>query len=198
MRSPPTSPAQGQTAMKPVSTMSRLELAAFISSEFHRRRINVVLSGGSCVSIYSGEKYVSMDLDFVNAGFAKHSAMRATMAYLGFSEENRYFRHPDTDLLVEFPSGPLAIGEEPVTQIHEISTSTGVVRLITATDCVKDRLAWYYHDNDRECLEQAVLVAAFNAVDLDEIKRWSAVEGGQDAFERIKHRLQGIAEQGNP
>ena len=50
--------------------MSRLELAGFIGAEFKRRRINVVLSGGSCVSIYSQEKYVSMDLDFVNAAFS--------------------------------------------------------------------------------------------------------------------------------
>ena len=56
--------------MKPIRVMSRLELAALVGAEFRRRKINVVLSGGSCVSIYSQEKYVSMDLDFVNAGSA--------------------------------------------------------------------------------------------------------------------------------
>jgi len=56
--------------MKPISGMNRLELAAFISTAFQSNSINVVLSGGSCVSIYSEEKYVSMDLDFVNARFA--------------------------------------------------------------------------------------------------------------------------------
>ena len=69
--------------MKPVSDMNRLELAAFIAAEFQRRRINVVLSGGSCVSIYSAGKYVSMDLDFVNAGFAKRAAIKETMEFLG-------------------------------------------------------------------------------------------------------------------
>lgn len=181
--------------MKPVSRMSRLELAAFIAAEFRRRKINVVLSGGSCVSIYSAEKYVSMDLDFVNAGFAKRAAIRETMEFLGFSGENRYFRHPDSALLVEFPAGPLGVGEEPVKQIDEISTETGIVRIISATDCVKDRLAWYYHDNDTECLEQAVLVAANNDVDVGEIARWSAVEGKQEAFGGIKHRLTGGAQQ---
>jgi hypothetical protein len=176
--------------------MSRLELAAFIAAEFRRRKINVVLSGGSCVSIYSAEKYVSMDLDFVNAGFAKRVAIRETMEFLGFSEENRYFRHPDTELLVEFPPGPLGVGEEPVKQIDEISTDTGVVRIISTTDCVKDRLSWYYHDNDTECLEQAVLVAAANAVDIGEIERWSAVEGKQSAFAGIRQRLQRGAQQG--
>jgi hypothetical protein len=41
----------------------------------------------------------------------------------------------------------------------------------------------------RECLEQAVLVASTNDVDIEEIERWSAVEGKQEAFEGIKHRL---------
>ena len=175
--------------MKSVASMTRLELAAFVAEEFRRRKINVVLSGGSCVSIYSGEKYVSMDLDFVNAGFVKRAAIREAMESLGFTEENRCFRHPDAKLLVEFPPGPLGVGQEPVKRIDEIATQTGVVRIISPTDCVKDRLAWYYHDNDRECLEQAVLVAASNEVDLEEIKRWSAVEGMRDAFASIKHRL---------
>lgn len=175
--------------MKPVSEMNRLELAGFIAAEFCRRKINIVLSGGSCVSIYSGEKYVSMDIDFVNAGFAKPAVIRETMEFLGFTEENRYFRHPDTELLIEFPPGPLSVGEEPVKQIDEISTDTGVVRIISATDCVKDRLAWYYHDNDTECLEQAILVATSNDIDIREVERWSTAEGKRDAFDGIKRTL---------
>ena len=179
--------------MKPVARMTRLELAAYIATECHRRKIDVVLSGGSCVSIYSREKYVSMDLDFVNAGFTKFARICETMELLGFSEENRYFRHADTDLLVEFPPGPLGVGEEPVKQIDEITTDTGVVRIISPTDCVKDRLVWYYHDNDTECLEQAVLVATGNDVDLEEIERWSGVEGRREEFGAIKYRLEGKA-----
>lgn len=175
--------------MKPLSDMTRLELAAFIGAEFKRRNINVVLSGGSCVSIYSQEKYVSMDLDFVNAAFTKRPQIVSAMTALGFAEKNRYFAHPDTAYLIEFPPGPLGIGEEPVRQIDEITTSTGVVRIISPTDCVKDRLSWYYHGNDTECLEQAVLVAQANDIDMQEVKRWSVAEGMGPRFEKIKERL---------
>jgi len=175
--------------MKPIVDMTRLEFAAFVAAEFRRRKINVVLSGGSCVSIYSREKYVSMDLDFVNEAFAKRPLIKTAMESLGFREENRYFRHPDTEFLVEFPPGPLGVGEEPVKQIDEISTDTGVLRIISPTDCVKDRLTWFYHDNDTECLKQAVLVAETNDVDITEIERWSKVEGKSPMFDRIKHRL---------
>lgn len=175
--------------MKPIYRMNRLELAAFVAEAFRRRKINVVLSGGSCVSIYSSEKYVSMDLDFVNAGFTKRSVISEVMKSLGFKEENRCFHHPDSHLLVEFPPGPLGVGEEPVKQINEITVETGTVRIISPTDCVKDRLAWYYHDNDTECLEQALLVATTHPVDIHEIERWSAVEGKSQAFSKIKHRF---------
>ena len=175
--------------MKPVAEMTRLEFAAFVAAEFRRRNINVVLSGGSCVSIYSQEKYVSMDLDFVNAGFTKRLRIKEAMECLGFLEENRYFRHPAAAFLVEFPPGPLAVGEEPVKQIDEIKTATGIVRIISPTDCVKDRLTWYYHSNDTQCLQQAILVANTHPVDLAEIERWSKAERKHDAFVQIKGRL---------
>jgi hypothetical protein len=175
--------------MKQIRDMTRLELAAFIGAAFRNRKIDIVLSGGSCVSIYSQEKYVSMDLDFVNAGFAKRAAIRTAMESLGFHEENRYFRHPDSNLLVEFPPGPLGVGDEQVKQIDEIEVSTGILRIISSTDCVKDRLAWFYHDNDTECLEQAVLVAEANDIDISEIERWSEVEGKSGKFGQIRERL---------
>jgi hypothetical protein len=178
--------------------MTRLEFAAFVAAEFRRRKINVVLSGGSCVSIYSQEKYVSMDLDFVNAGFTKRPQIKAAMEALGFHEKNRYFQHPNATFLVEFPPGPLAVGEEPVKQIDEIKTTTGIVRIISPTDCVKDRLSWYYHNNDTQCLQQAILVSTANTVDLTEIERWSHTEGKIGVFHRIKNSLTGGGILGSP
>ena len=175
--------------MKPISEMTRLELACLVSSAFQESGIDVVLSGGSCVSIYSEEKHVSMDLDFVNAAFTKRDRIRSVMNSLGFKEESRYFRHPETDLLVEFPPGPLGVGDEPVKQVDELETETGVLRIISPTDCVKDRLIWYYHDGDTECLRQAILVAEHNAIDLDEIGRWSGVEGKTDLFKEILQKF---------
>jgi hypothetical protein len=176
--------------VKPVRDMTRLELAGFIAGELRGRNINVVLSGGSCVSIYSRGKYVSMDLDFVNVAFAKRGLIVAAMESLGFHEENRYFRHPDSDVLIEFPPGPLGVGEEPVKQIVDMETGVGTLRIISPTDCVKDRLSWFYHAQDTECLEQAILVAQGNEIDLKEIARWSMVEGKGEAFEQIRKRLQ--------
>jgi hypothetical protein len=171
--------------MKPVVKMSIGELAAYISTHLRGLGIEVVLSGGSCVSIYGTGKYVSMDLDFIDTRFAATREIREAMSVIGFMPENRYFKHPETNLLVEFPSGPLAVGKEPVGAINKIDFSTGVLWILSPTDCIKDRLADYYHWHDLQSLEQAILVAQSNNVDLNEVKRWSKAEGMSDAFARI-------------
>ncbi len=177
--------------MKRIGEMSRADLAAFIQEHLRATGIDVVLSGGACVSIYSQGKYLSMDLDMIHTGLLapKRSTIREVMKNLGFSEEGRYFKHPDTELFVEYPKGPPAVGQEPVKDIHELRTATGMLRIISPTDCVKDRLTWYYHDRDRQCLNQAIAVAQSNPIDLKEVKRWSAGEGKSKEFEQIREQL---------
>ena len=86
--------------------MTQGELAAFVQSHLREKGIDVVLSGGASVSIYSSNRYVSLDLDLVNPYFAKRRALRETMQEIGFHEEGRHFKHPDTQFFVEFPPGP--------------------------------------------------------------------------------------------
>jgi len=175
--------------MKSIKRMTNAELAAFIESHLLERGIDVVLSGGACVSIYSNGKYVSMDLDLIDIYLERRSKIRKAMQEIGFSEEGRHFIHPDTDFFVEFPAGPLSVGEEPVKKVDEHKLATGILRIISPTDCVKDRLAAYYHWNDAQSLEQAILVAQAKKIDLKEIERWSKVERKLVEFEHFEDRL---------
>jgi hypothetical protein len=175
--------------VKAIKEMSIPELAAFVQSGLRDKGIDVVLSGGACVTIYSENKYVSMDIDLVNNHFASRREIREAMLVLGFEEHGRHFMHPDSDLFVEFPAGPLSIGEEPVKEVREIRFDTGLLRIISPTDCVKDRLAAYYHWNDAQCLEQAVLVSDSVSIDLNEVERWSKAEGKGQEFSKIRHRF---------
>jgi hypothetical protein len=45
---------------------------------------------------------------------------------------------------------------------------------------VKDRLAAWFHWNDRQSLSQAVLVAKSQPVDLDDVRAWASAEGADD------------------
>jgi hypothetical protein len=174
-----------------IAEMSRADLGAFVQEHLRSRGIDVVLSGGACVSIYSHDQYVSMDLDMIHTSLMKpkRKSFRDAMGELGFAEYGRYFKHPDTKLFVEFPAGPPAVGEEPVKEIQERHEATGVLRIISPTDCIKDRLTGFYHDNDHQCLAQAILVAQQNAIDIDEIGRWSKGEGKLDVFRQIREQL---------
>lgn len=176
--------------MRSVKDMSMGELAAFICRHLQRQGIDVVLSGGSCVSIYTENKYVSLDLDFIEVRAGSRRKLKKVLQELGFSEKNRYFISEETDISLEFPPGPPSVGKEPIKEVKVLNFSTGELRIISPNDCVKDRLAAYYHWGDRQSLEQAVLVAKDNHVDLDELERWSQVEGKLTAFQEIRKRLE--------
>ena len=175
--------------MIPIGDMTLIELAAFVQSHLREKGIDVILSGGASVTFYSYSKYVSSDIDLVNTYFVSRRVIRESMHEIGFYEVGRTFQHSETQFFVEFPPGPLSVGKEPVHQIDEHELSTGILRIISPTDCVKDRLANYYHFDDLQCLEQALLVANTNTIDLEEIERWSRVEGKSDDFNLIRDRF---------
>jgi hypothetical protein len=175
--------------MKPIREMTGAEFAAFVQGHLRENGINLVLSGGACVSIYSNGKYVSKDLDFVGTHFTRLREVRAAMKQIGLMEEERYFRHPDSEFFVEILPGPLAVGQEPVKMVAECKVVTGTLRMISPTDCVKDRLTAYYHWNDLQSLEQAALVAENSDIDIQEVERWSKAEGKFKEFRRVRDRL---------
>lgn len=153
------------------------DLAIFLCDFLARKGIDTVLSGGACVSIYTENKYLSYDLDFVLLDYSQKKRIRGILEELGFKPEGRHFRHSDTPFIVEFLPPPLSVGEEPVKQILNIEENERKLKLLSPTDCVKDRLAAYYHWNDRPALEQAVMVGLSQSIDQNEIERWSSHEG---------------------
>lgn len=177
--------------MKPIKKMTQAEVGAYVQSHLRQRGIDVVLSGGAVVGIYSKGMYVSQDLDMVRGWGATRKAIAKVLEEIGFEDTRaRYFKHADSEHLIEFPPGPLMVGAEPVRQVDEITLSTGMLRIISPTDCVKDRLAAYFHFKDRQGLVQAMMVAKGNKVDLEEIRRWSESEGKLGEFNKFLLELE--------
>jgi hypothetical protein len=167
------------------------EVAALVCTTLERHGISVVLSGGAVVSIYSNQEYVSFDLDFVPLGLARK--VEHAMESMGFEKQQRHWRHPRSRYWVEFPSGPVAIGGEAIREFAERQYATGVLRLLRPTECVMDRLSWYFHAADAQCLEQAVRVARLHPVDLRRIERWARGERphGSARFHEFRRQLEG-------
>lgn len=172
--------------MKSIGEMSMEELAGFICEQLRSAGVTVTLTGGSCVQIWSEGGYMSHDLDFIEDGPVARNTLRGVLRPLGFVEQGRHFAHPSSEWIVEFPTGPLMVGEERIERFSERRTAVGVLRLLTATDCVKDRLAAFYHWNDRQSLEQAILVARAQRVDLADVRRWSIAEGHLQKFSQFR------------
>ena len=59
---------------------------------------------------------------------------------------------------------------------NTISSNFGQIKILSPTDCVKDRLAAYIYWDDKQSLEQAIMVTRDQIVDIDEIKRWAKEE----------------------
>ena len=167
--------------------LAREEVAAIVCDALDRSGIEVVLSGGAVVCIYSDNEYESYDLDFIRTGLARK--VDPVMVGLGFQKRGRHWKHPDSEFWVEFPPGPVQLGELVVTEFAERHTPVGTLRILTPTDSVMDRLAGFYHWNDAQCLDQAVAVAIRHPIDLDRIRDWSEAESSSRKFEDFRSRL---------
>jgi hypothetical protein len=174
--------------MKSVKDMSMEELGAYVCSALEKEGVDTVLSGGSCVEIYSHGRYTSDDIDLIDRFNGGHRKIKEVMIKLGFREHKmkRYFVHDDTTLFIEFPRGPLGVGDAPISHIVERKSETGILKLLTPTDCIKDRLAGYYHWDDEQNLEQAVWVACDNSFDMLAVEQWSEKEKKMEKFLKFK------------
>jgi hypothetical protein len=170
------------------------ELAAIVCSALEAAGIVATLSGGAAVTIYANNEYVSGDLDFVTHG--RIAAIAAALAPLGFVRMPgvRQLRHPDTDLYVEFPPGPLSFGETTVDygDAAVLETAYGALRIVTPTQLVMDRLAAYVHWHDGQSFDQAVMVARHQDLDWDQLRRWASLEGlAPDVLDSLTDKLSG-------
>ena len=176
--------------MKPVAEMTQAELAAYVQGHLRDKGIEVVLSGGAVVAIYSDGEYVSEDIDLVNARGANPSQIEEAMIEIGFSRTGRHFEHSDTEYYVEFPPGPLTVGVRIIDSLSEIEFDTGTLRVLSPLECVLDRLAHFYHWGDRQALVQARMVASRHQIDLGEVEKWSEAEGKHKEFREIRELLE--------
>lgn len=160
--------------------MSLKDFAITVAEILKTKNIDVILTGGAVVSIYSEGKYISKDVDFLSA--TDHQIIKTVMLDANFKNLGKDFYHEDTEFSVEFPGSKLVIGDEPMKPEGKIKSGKFVLKLLSPTQCVMDRLAAFYHWKDRQSLEQAVMVAKNHPVKLSKIKKWSDDEGMKDKY----------------
>lgn len=169
--------------MKKIEKLNQAELAAYIQLALAKEGIHMILTGGAVVAIYTKGQYSSLDIDLVGNGFESDRVIKLVMKELGFSRPGKHFTHPKSKYLVEFVAGPPSVGEEPIRSTKTLSLSSGKLKMISPTDCVKDRLAAFFYWHDRNSLKQAVMVARAQHVKQSEIKGWAKKEGKENEYQ---------------
>lgn len=162
-----------------------------MAEALERAGIRAVLTGGACAAIYTAGGYQSEDVDFVLQSAPSQVDLDQAMASIGFRRRGDQYFHRKTRFFVEFPAGPLGIGRDiSLTAVkRKIGAAGPAIRLLSATDSCRDRLAAFYHWNDRQSLDAAVRIALKNRIDINRIRSWSAREHASEGFKTFTREL---------
>lgn len=172
-------------------TCTEEELWKYVAAHLKSRNIDSVLVGGAVVSIYTEGAYESGDLDLILTDYFVKNLPEA-MKEIGFEKKKtRHYVHPEcSHLYIEFPKGPLEIGDDFSIKPDEVEVDGKKIKILSPTDCVKDRLATYIYFKDRVGMEQALMVARKHPVNLESIQRWCKKENSESTFEEFQKGLQ--------
>ncbi|MGC1379984.1 MAG: hypothetical protein WA814_03030 [Candidatus Baltobacteraceae bacterium] len=100
-----------------------------------------VLTGGSAATYYAPESYQSRDADFVIEFSADRAHAAEAVRQLGYREVGGTYHHSTSPFTLEFPPGPLAIGDDLVHSYETVKREDEVLYVLSRTDSLRDRLA---------------------------------------------------------
>lgn len=164
--------------------MSRKQFAAAVVKQLTDDGIIAVLVGGACVSIYTNNRHESKDLDFISPDSV--DAITASLAKIGFERKNRYYIHPNSELYVEFPTGPIAIGHvKPVKPEGKLKVGNTIIKMLSPTQSVMDRLSSFFYFADRRSLIHAIWICERHPVNIAKVKAWAEKEKMPEKFEQF-------------
>ena len=170
------------------STLAQVAVA--VGDALRRHKIHAVLTGGACASLYTSGAGISDDVDFVLSGHVTRERLDEAMTAAGFKRRKEHYVHPGVPFYVDFPRGPLAVGSDLGVRPVRRHDRHGETLTLSATDACRDRLAAFYHWNDRQSCAVAVRIALENVVGLARIRRWSTEERATDKFEEFRRQLE--------
>jgi hypothetical protein len=182
--------------MQDFSKSSITELAAIVAAHLGDRDIQVVLVGGLAVELYSENVYLTNDIDMVDISYAKPVNLHKAMAEIGFEKRGRVFVSASTDITVEFPSPPVSVGDELVTETTTVTTTVGELPVLFARDVIKDRLAAYIHWRDKPSLVQALTVLLKYPEEIGAIAAFCKAEGSPELMDLIRSLLESASDRG--
>jgi hypothetical protein len=154
-----------------------------VCTALQRVGFTAVLTGGSAAAFYAPDSYQSRDADFIV--MTRGEGGPRALADLGYTQHGRTYEHRENPYTLEFPRGPLAVGDDLIHAWESMRRKDRMLYVLSRTDCVRDRLMWFYTSNDRGALRAAVAVAGTGSVNVDLVRAWSLREGFQKECEHF-------------
>lgn len=168
--------------MSNYSGLDIIELAAVVAENLQNHGVDVVLVGGLAVEIYTENLYLTKDIDMVNTNYSTIDTLHNAMAGLGFYKQGRVYVNDTTDITVEFPPGPLSVGDTLIKKITHQQVANKRIPILTLEDVIKDRLAAYVHWQDRQSLIQATTLMIKHRLNPKVFKAFCLKEGSQTDY----------------
>ena len=130
-----------------LTARSGLGTVATVAGDALRRAgIHAVLTGGACANVYTGGRHQSVDADFIVSSPASRADVDLSMEEIGFVRRGDRYVRPRVRFYVEFPRGPLAIGNDCHIRPVEWKTEVGRTLILSA----------FYPWGDRQSMRVAV------------------------------------------
>lgn len=170
------------------ASSSLTDIAFAVGTALDRVGVTAVLTGGSAATFYAPDAYQSRDLDFV---ITLHgTGGEAALGSIGYRREIDYYLHPNSPFPLEFPRGPLMVGDDHLTHWNTVRRDDQVLHVLTPTDSCRDRLAAFLFWNDFSGLDQALAVCgARDDIDFEIVRDWCARSGEAPKWELFARRL---------
>jgi len=154
-----------------------VDVAFIVCTALAKAGATAVLTGGSAATFYAPRSYQSRDADFVIVFAADSAQAERALFELGYTERGGSYHHDRSPFTLDFPQGPLGVGADLITTFETKRRDGLFLNVLSRTDSVRDRLAAFYHWDDRSSLRVALNVAATGPVDFAAIREWTEREG---------------------
>jgi predicted nucleotidyltransferase len=167
----------------------QLYVAAAISAAFEQRNIHAVLVGGTVVEYYTAGGYTTADIDMVLPPLEKKE-IETVMEELGFErfEDYRHWLHPQLPIPVEFPPGPLQVGQLLIQEVNEIEIEKIRLKILKVEDILLDRLimAQEWEDLQAQAQAEMLMFAHYTEISWPYVHQKSSQLGVLKLFQKVQ------------
>lgn len=169
----------------------RAIIASIISRELGKIGIRPIVVGGSAVEIYANDlsRYATQDIDMV---LTRTDRVSDVMKNIGFTSEGGVWFFGDTDIIIEFPKGPLAGSWDKLITYKVRHDCDDTVTYLGLEDVIIDRCNDYKAWGTEKAAVAKVLISAYyNTIDFHYLRERAKEELCYDIVKRFikEHKI---------